>query len=86
MIFNDTGVKPRNLSFKVREKEFRIANRYKYPCTTLLASGSFIATMENLSARAIQAYLTVRKVLNEVNFAPKVALKFFDSFIKPFFI
>ena len=83
MIFNKTGMRPRNLSFTVGGRELPITNRYKYLGTMLSASGSFTAAMENLSDRAKKAYFAVRKVLNKLNFEPKVSLKIFDSLIKP---
>ena len=83
MIFNKTGIKPRNLAFKVGEKELPITNRYKYLGTMISASGSFTGAIENLSDRAKKAYFAVRKVLNKLNFEPKVALKIFDTLIKP---
>lgn len=54
MIFNKTGIKPRNLSFKVGEKDLsnNYVYRYKYLGTMISASGTFTAAMENLSDRA----------------------------------
>ena len=76
-------MRPRNLLFTVGGRELPITNRYKYLGTMLSASGSFTAAMENLSDRAKKAYFAVRKVLNKLNFEPKVSLKIFDSLIKP---
>ena len=83
MIFNKTGMRPRNLLFTVGGRELPITNRYKYLGTMLSASGSFTAAMENLSDRAKKAYFAIRKVLNKLNFEPKFSLKIFGSLIKP---
>mgnify|MGYP001799969402 CR=1 FL=1 len=60
-MFQNSGRKPKNLTFYINKKEKEIVHDYTYLGITFSASGSFSLAEKTLSDKAINSLFKIRK-------------------------
>ena len=83
LVFQNSGRKPKNVTFYINKKEIQIVHEYTYLGITFSASGSFSVAQKTLSDKAMNALFKIRKHVNLSKLKLNNALKIFDSVILP---
>ena len=82
-MFQNSGRKPKKLTFYIDKKEIEIVQDYTYIGITFPASGSFSVAQKTLSNKAINSLFKIRQHINLLKLKLNNAMKIFDSVILP---
>ena len=83
VVFQNSGRKPKNVSFYINNKEIEVVQEYTYLGITVSAPGNFSVAQKTLSDKAMNALFKIRKHVNLSQLKLDHATKIFDSAILP---